>query len=84
MSKKEYVIIAPYKAFNWLLNGIMDDIRGTYNVAFIILIPEGLTVPEIIKGKITDDDIILPTPDISTFFNNLTLKVPPSIFWSYI
>ena len=39
MGNKQYVILRPYKAFNWLLVEIIDKIRARYGVSFIVLVP---------------------------------------------
>ena len=74
MGNKQYVILRPYKAFNWLLVEIIDKIRAKYGVSFIVLVPPGYSVQRAFSDKITEDDLIIEMPDISSFFSEETAR----------
>ena len=56
--KKKYILVGPYKTFNWLLAPIINKFKIKYNFNIIFIIPEGYALPEIYEQNMTKQDKI--------------------------
>lgn len=57
--KQKYIIVAPYKTFNWLVAPIINKFRFKYNINIIFIVPEGYEIPEIYQRVICKEDKVL-------------------------
>ena len=54
--KKKYIIVAPYKTFNWLLAPIINILKKKYDYHTIFIIPKHYKLPKLFLNKLSKSD----------------------------